>query len=261
MLTLSARRRYKQIQYVASLVRSACVPSPYVYQYILARAQDETARQQQQQQQQPPRVQDASVTVLPAIPVPASIPCATPPARISSLLPRSKRKPEACHSRLPGWCKRRRVVAGCAKPLEAVGPGAQQICPRSERVPLCIACINWVRRLSQHQQQKQAGAVGQKLPCSKGKYIPLDNLLLFAHDPGAFPEPDKRCMQRLLQNLCIEYCGESPQVAARNPYRCFETPIISRQVFSHGPSQYFLMNGPGLPKTAKVLLIAYSTLL
>lgn len=227
--------RYKQIQYVASLVKSACIPSPYVYQHILARARDETARQQQQQC----RAQSRRVAVLPAIPIPVSVPCrpfaaGSSASRLAGVLLRPKRKAETGHSGLPGWCKRRRVGPACLSvPLEYASSGAQHCCSRSERVPLCIACINWVRRLSQQQQQQQTeSAAGRKSPCPKGKYIPLDNLLLFAHDPGGFPEPDKRCMQRLLQNLCIEYCGESPHVAARNPYRCFETPIISRYVFA-----------------------------
>jgi hypothetical protein len=60
------------------------------------------------------------------------------------------------------------------------------------RYPLCIACINWTRRLS-------------KTNGSRKQYIPFDNVLLFIQNPGIFKEPDKRSLFRILQNISIIY--------------------------------------------------------
>lgn len=61
---------------------------------------------------------------------------------------------------------------------------------KSGRYPLCIACINWTRRLS-------------KLDGLKKQFIPFDNVLLFIQDPGKYKEPDKRSLFRILQNISM----------------------------------------------------------
>lgn len=185
--------------------------------------------------------------------------------------------------------------------------GQSAPCPKSDSVPLCIACINWVRRLGPpslptseqnrvpsasltpvpsppgccspfssiatlyacpsptsplhvsdpaaatsvattqgpggSQRGRPARPVARRASTSlkasasssssRRKYTPLDNLFMFAFDPGRFPEPDKRCMHRLLRNLCVEYVDTDRggrEVLLRNPYLCFSFPIIEKML-------------------------------
>lgn len=86
-------------------------------------------------------------------------------------------------------------------------------------------------RLSKiHDQGKTSG--------SRAGIIPLDNLILFVHNPGAHKEPDKRTMFRLLQNASIEYTGLNKLVRVQNPYLCFLTPILD-QVLTLFKRKYF----------------------
>ena len=71
---------------------------------------------------------------------------------------------------------------------------------------LCIPCVNWRRRaesgrLRRHQQPM----------------LQLDHMLLFLLQPGRFPEPDHRCMDRLV--AAVRQPG--------NMYRpCFPSPVV-----------------------------------
>ena len=80
------------------------------------------------------------------------------------------------------------------------------------RMPCCIACINWIRRLSSPSMPSRKRRI--KFP------IPMDNLLLFMHCPGAaVVKPDQRSFKRMMKSL-----GED--VPFMNPYLRFCTPIM-----------------------------------
>jgi hypothetical protein len=82
------------------------------------------------------------------------------------------------------------------------------------RSPCCIACINWIRRLSGTSYGVRRGRhTTQKIP------IPMDNLLLFLHCPGmAIVKPDQRSFNRMMRSLHWP--------VQRNPYMRFCTPIM-----------------------------------
>ena len=81
---------------------------------------------------------------------------------------------------------------------------------------LCIACINLCRRLTYSKIHANV--------------LAIDNLLLFIENPGGHREPDKRCLYRLLQNLCIEYSFMDNTVSIHNPYLRFATPTVHRVI-------------------------------
>lgn len=193
-------RRYKTVQYIAWLVGVSCQRTPFVYTHIMERARAE-------------RESHASAHRLSPSAVGAPPPC-------------------PC-------CNSDAVEAEPGSP-----PGV--VCPRSDRAPFCIACLNWVRRLSKvwdpsEQPQppplESGGAIqppprapqvaSKKRGKSQRSIIPMDNLLIFMHNPGACSEPDKRTMFRLMQNACIEYTGPGSNVRIGNPYMCFSTHISS----------------------------------
>jgi hypothetical protein len=101
-------------------------------------------------------------------------------------------------------------------------------CNISRRVPFCIACINWVRRLCKikksvgsryrHRHHKQNST-------DHGTLIPMDALIHFIHEPGARQEPDKRSMCRLLYNLCAHKLDRHLQQHV-NPYSRFNTVVM-----------------------------------
>jgi hypothetical protein len=72
---------------------------------------------------------------------------------------------------------------------------------------VCIACVNWTRRLS---LRKSADKI----------LIPMDNVILFVMDPGRYLEPDKRTLIRLLKSLCL---GQGQYgMGMMNHYTCFQ---------------------------------------
>jgi len=71
---------------------------------------------------------------------------------------------------------------------------------------LCIPCVNWRRR-----------AESGRLRRNRQPMLQLDQLLLFLLQPGRFPEPDHRCMTRLVS--AVRQPG--------NMYRpCFPAPVL-----------------------------------
>lgn len=78
------------------------------------------------------------------------------------------------------------------------------------RYPCCIACINWLRRLTSSQRCV-------KIP------LPIDNLILFLHSPGsAIVRPDLRSFKRMMKNF-FPPCG-----LLKNSYMRFCTPLMER---------------------------------
>jgi hypothetical protein len=73
---------------------------------------------------------------------------------------------------------------------------------------VCIACVNWTRRLSLKTSQQLI-------------YIPMDNVILFVAQPGQHAEPDKRTLVRLLRSL-----SAVPPLPV-NHYTCFETGAMT----------------------------------
>lgn len=62
------------------------------------------------------------------------------------------------------------------------------VCPmRAGKQYLCIPCVNWRRRA-------ESGRLRRHLK----PMLQLDQMLLFLLQPGRFPEPDHRCMNRLV---------------------------------------------------------------
>lgn len=71
---------------------------------------------------------------------------------------------------------------------------------------LCIPCVNWRRR-----------AESGRLRRNRQPMLQLDQMLLFLLQPGRFPEPDHRCMTRLVSAV------RQPE----NMYRpCFPAPVL-----------------------------------
>ena len=71
---------------------------------------------------------------------------------------------------------------------------------------LCIPCVNWRRRAESGRLRRQ-----------KQPMLQLDQMLLFLLQPGRFPEPDHRCMDRLVTAV------RQPENLYR-PY--FPSPIV-----------------------------------
>lgn len=55
---------------------------------------------------------------------------------------------------------------------------------------VCIPCINWKRRVD-----------GAGLRRAKTPMLQLDQLVLYMMQPGKHPEPDRRCMDRLIRAM------------------------------------------------------------
>jgi hypothetical protein len=93
---------------------------------------------------------------------------------------------------------------------------------------LCIPCVNWKRR-----------AENGWLKRTKQPMLQLDQMILFLLQPGRFPEPDHRCMERLVK-------------AVRQPdnlyHRVFPMPVqwITRRIegdtFQHCVAAWWLYN-------------------
>jgi hypothetical protein len=122
------------------------------------------------------------------------------------------------------------------------GDEENEICNKGSRVPFCIACINWVRRLSNYANKPVPGPgeVGSKRKRGgkDAQIVPIDNLMLYIQNPGSIREPDKRTMYRLLQNACIEYTGPNSNVRIGNPYLCYASHIVI-QVLNIFKRKYF----------------------
>lgn len=101
---------------------------------------------------------------------------------------------------------------------------------KPERTPMCIACINWVRRLS--KTDARYPGTSQRRLNREVPMIPMDNLLLFIHHPGGVSEPDKRSIFRLMQNLCIEYTIPGEGISVINPYRRWDCMPMESTVAS-----------------------------
>jgi len=99
----------------------------------------------------------------------------------------------------------------------------------SSRYTVCIPCVNWKRRV------ETAGLKRYGRP-----YLQLDALILYLLQPGKMPEPDHRCMKRLMR-------------AARtsdNPFRrCFPLPVktilsmTKGDTYVHAISAWWEYNG------------------
>lgn len=246
LLTLSlfvCPERYKQLQYIAWLIKKSCKPTPFVYKYIVSRAEKE-------------RKTHATASV--------------PVAAISTSNQQSVNTVGCTCSNVSkntDMMDQDDIINNNEGDEEV--PVDDSVCTKGERAPFCIACINWVRRLSKLHNHQCGGGDGpssssskrgtnsigggdgsggatkpQKLgkaPKKKEKplgVIPLDNLLLFISDPGNHREPDKRTMYRLLQNLSIEYTGQGSGVCIQNPYLRFSNHI-AEQVITVFKRKYF----------------------
>lgn len=60
---------------------------------------------------------------------------------------------------------------------------------REERLVVCIPCVNWKRRVAEVTLSKRRN----RLPM-----LQLDQIIYYLLRPGVHPEPDRRCMGRLL---------------------------------------------------------------
>ena len=67
--------------------------------------------------------------------------------------------------------------------------------PPEGRRPLCLPCINWRRRSRRDRRYYYSGAGVMR----RVTYTPLDSILMFALQPGHTPEPDYRCLPRLIR--------------------------------------------------------------
>ena len=219
MMHQEVERRYKLLQYIAALIQDKCIATPFVHAHILKLAEaeriDHKTRGQEckccQPASQAPPVHefdtesdgsDIGRELEAALEETADAPDAAPIATTR------KRKRGA------------RVPRINAKDRDGP-PSLYPICTQGVRASFCIACINWVRRLSRNN----TGV--------RNNMIPLDNMMLFMTDPGNFKEPDKRTMFRLLQNLSIQYTHTEPMrepLCIINPYYHFVNPIADRIV-------------------------------
>lgn len=178
----SAPRRYKQVQYIAWLVEHACEHTPFVYQHIVRKAREE-------------REEHARRGLV--APVSGSG---------GSGVGGNNKKPRCSCQQSQQQFGNPHILAAAAtmraSEFEAgadkEGAEASGLCTVGDRAPFCIACINWVRRLSKSALGGVGGggvgAVGGELGDTqigknhnsrkKKALIPLDNLILFIHDPG-----------------------------------------------------------------------------
>ena len=76
-----------------------------------------------------------------------------------------------------------------------------------QRLGICIPCVNWKRRV------ETTGLKRTQQPM-----LQLDQLMCFLLRPGPYPEPDHRCMERLV------HAARDPG----NPYRSlFPAPVLA----------------------------------
>lgn len=74
-------------------------------------------------------------------------------------------------------------------------------CAGAPRIPFCIPCINWIRRLRRHARRGNGPAPRSGSNGRKDRLIPVDELLAFLVHPGQRGAPDLRSLPRLLQTL------------------------------------------------------------
>jgi hypothetical protein len=94
---------------------------------------------------------------------------------------------------------------------------------------VCIACVNWTRRLS----LRAANA--------KRIFIPMDNVIMFAMKPGQYLEPDKRTLVRLLRSISVPVVDDDGEERP-NHYTSFESGTL-RSVKKVLFAQYFAHEG------------------
>mmetsp|Transcript_42702 Transcript_42702/g.83534 ORF Transcript_42702/g.83534 Transcript_42702/m.83534 type:complete len:486 (+) Transcript_42702:272-1729(+) len=209
VMDVDVEKRYKQLQFIASLLSLTCAKTPFVYQHIMGMAKDERRAH---------RVVNRR---------------------------RGEGCVQNCHCGVGGD-----EVEEAKWPRSTLGHmrGDQFFvgCGKGNRSAMCVACINWVRRQSKgvndmtslmEKRLEMICGGGNGYRC-KGvdKYfknnIPLDNLLMFLQDPGSTPEPDKRSLYRLLQNMSIQYSGVcgGHELLVRNCYMAYQTPMTQRVV-------------------------------
>lgn len=64
--------------------------------------------------------------------------------------------------------------------------------PPGGRAVMCWQCVTWTRRARKFlRERRRYGRGSQRVP------TPLDSVLLHTIAPGFFPEPDRRCFERL----------------------------------------------------------------
>jgi hypothetical protein len=74
--------------------------------------------------------------------------------------------------------------------------------PAAERRPLCLNCINWRRR---DRRDRRFYGVASGLS-RRATYTPLDSVIMYALQPGHTPEPDHRCLARLV-GAAVDPCN------------------------------------------------------
>ena len=99
--------------------------------------------------------------------------------------------------------------------------------PQSRRCIFCIACVNWTNRL---ETETVCGSRGMTV------MLPLDKVLLFVEGMGCTTPPDKRCLDRLMRNLCTQYCSGGN--VERNPYLRFATPCMRLALHDYAEAFY-----------------------
>lgn len=150
MMHCDVERRYKQVQYIAWLVKNTCEPTPFVFQNIMIRAKDERESH---------------------ISRPFDPPCQCSLSSSSS-------------SATATMTFRR----------------ADKICTKGERAPFCIACINWVRRLSKSAKPPTEGVgVEEEGGAAVMGVVDIDGVESARRDAvvqgvvvGVFPPPAER---------------------------------------------------------------------
>lgn len=96
----------------------------------------------------------------------------------------------------------RALVVECPQPRHAHDGGGGD-----PRLGICIPCVNWKRRVE---------TIGLKR--TQHPMLQLDQLVCFLLRPGPYPEPDHRCMERLVR------AARDPD----NPYRpLFPAPVLA----------------------------------
>ena len=100
----------------------------------------------------------------------------------------------------------------------------------SHRQCMCIPCVNWKRRV---------GCRGGLKRCAR-PLLQLDQLILYMMQPGAVPEPDSRCTERLFRALRQE----------GNPFRSsFPFPVecmlanLKGDTYAHAVAAWWEYNG------------------
>lgn len=65
----------------------------------------------------------------------------------------------------------------------------------AERRPVCFFCLNWKR----HCRRDRRSSAGRDCYRRRKTYTPLDSIIMHALLPGHVPEPDHRCLRRLVR--------------------------------------------------------------